>query len=183
MSEQKFGQLNIIVAVYGLQTVTEQIRNLVTDGSPQTLHFTVNNKNIGEDGWVGQKKSIMIVYDYDGGDLHVATAIEGEAITIDPDKLGNRRPVIPEPFSGSNSLSILAASYGADDVTYKIKGLISSYNTLSFPVDNTLFGDPWYGVAKTLVIVLGKDHEVSAVEIFTERETCYIDLNEIIPTL
>jgi hypothetical protein len=183
MLQQKFGQLNIIVAVYGLQTVTEQISNLVTDGSPQKLHFTVNNKNIGEDGWVGQRKSIMIVYDYDGGDLHVATAIEGEAITIDPDKLGNRRPVIPEPFSGSNSLSVLAASYGPDDVTYKIKSLISSYNTLSFPVDNTLFGDPWYGVAKTLVIVLGKDHEVSAVEVFTERETCYIDLNEIIPTL
>jgi hypothetical protein len=183
MPEQKFGQLNIIVAVYGLQTVTEKISKLVTDGSPQTLHLIINNKNIGEDGWVGQRKSLMIVYDYDGGDLHVAGGVEGEAITINPDKLGNRRRVIREPFEGSNSLSVLAATYGPDDVTYKIKSLISSYNTLSFPVDNTVFGDAWYGVAKTLVIVLGKDHDVSGVEIFTERETCYIDLNEIIPTL
>ncbi len=183
MSEQKLGQLNIIAAVYGLQTVTEQIRNLITDGSPQTLSFIVNNKSIGEDGWVGQMKSITIVYDYDNGDLHVATAIEGDTISINPDKLGSQRPFIPEPFSGNNSLSVLAATYGPDDVTYKIKSFISSYNTLSFHVDNTTFGDPWYGIAKTLVIVLGKDHDVSAVEIFTERENCYIDLNEVIPTI
>jgi hypothetical protein len=183
MSQQQTSKLNIIVAVYGLQTVTEQIRKLVIDCSPQTLNFIVNNKNVEEDGWVGQKKSLTIVYDYDGGDIHVATAIEGEPITINPDKLNNQRPVIAEPFSGSTSLSVLAASYGPDNVTYKIKSLISSYNTISFPVDNTVFGDSWYGVAKTLVIVLGNDHEVSAVEIFTERETCYLDLNEVIPTL
>jgi hypothetical protein len=183
MSQQQTGKLNIIVAVYGLQTVTEQIRNLVIDGSPQTLHFTVNNKNAGEDGWVGQKKSLTVVYDYDGGDIRVAAAIEGAPITINPDKLNNQRPVIAEPFAGSNSLSVLAASYGPDDVTYKIKSLISSYNTISFHVDNTVFGDTWYGVAKTLIIVLGNDHQVAAVEIFTERETCYVDLNEMIPTL
>jgi len=34
-----------------------------------------------------------------------------------------------------------------------------------------------------LVIILGSFNEIKAVEIFTERETCYLDLNDVIPVL
>ncbi len=78
---------------------------------------------------------------------------------------------------------MLAASYGPNDVTYKLRSHISQHNTLSFTVNNTLFGDTWYDVAKTLVIVLGSEKKVRAVEIFVERESCYIDLNDVIPAL
>ena len=183
MQEQNTGKLNIVVAVYGLKTVTEQIKNLLSEDDSQTLSFIVSNRVIGEDGWYGQRKSITIVYNYDGGDLQVATAKEGDVITLSPDSGRASKSLAEENSAGNGRLSVLAATYGSDDVTYKVKNLISSYNTLSFPVDNTLFGDTWYKVEKTLVIVLGCASEVRNVEIFRERETCYIDLNDIIPAL
>jgi hypothetical protein len=181
MQEQNTSTLNIIVAVYGLKTVTEHVRNLLSEGDPQTLSFIVGNRAIGEDGWYGQRKSITIVYNYDEGDAQVATAKEGDIITITPDL--RRQPKVIEKHvpAGNQTLSVLAATYGADDVTYKIRNLISSHNTLSFTVNNFLFGDPWYGVPKTLVIVFGSGNEVSTVKIFTERESCYVDLNNAIP--
>lgn len=182
MQEQGFGKLNILVAVYGLTTVTENINRLINEGTPETLSFTVNNKVIGDDGWLGQRKSITIVYDYDGGDLQIVAAKEGDVININPEKLRTPRLSTPDRFE-YGKLSVLAASYGPDDVTYKVKNLISSYNTLSFVVDNTLFGDTWYGVAKTLVVVLGVEDEIRAVEVFTEREPCYIDLNDLVPAI
>jgi|SRR6478736_3495995 len=182
MQEQTLGKLNILVAVYGLKNVTENINYLIIDGNPQTLSFTVNNKVIGEDGWTGQRKSITIVYNYDGGDLQIAAAKEGDAININPDKLRIPKLSVPD-HTDNGRLSVLAASYGPGDVTYRVKNLISSYNTLSFVVDNTLFGDSWHGVAKTLVIVLGTGDEIKGVEIFTEREPCYIDLNDVVPAI
>ena len=183
MQEQNTGKLNIVVAVYGLKTVTEQIKNLLSEGDSQTLSFIVSNRAIGEDGWYGQRKSISIIYNYDGSDLQIATAKEGDVITLSPDS--GRLPKSPgkENSAGNGRLSVLAATYGPDDVTHKVKNLVSSYNTLSFTVDNTLFGDTWYKVEKNLVIVLGFGNEVRNVEIFRERETCYIDLNDIIPAL
>ena len=183
MQDQNLGKLNIIVAVYGLKTVTEKIANLIIDGNPQTLDFKVNNQIIGEDGWRGQRKSIMIVYNYDGGDLQVAAAKEDDILSISPDKLKTPKFISNESNENSDKLSVLAASYGPDDVTYKVRNLISSYNTLSFVVSNSVFGDSWYGVAKILVIVLGSGSEVKGVEVFAERENCYIDLNDAVPAL
>jgi len=182
MQEQNTGKLNIIVAVYGLKTVTEHVRNLLNEEDSQTLSFIVSNRTIGEDGWYGQKKSITILYDYNGGDTQVATAKEGDAITITPGLRRQPKLIGKHVPADNQTLSVLAATYGADDVTYKIRNLISSHNTLSFTVNNTLFGDAWYGVAKTLVIVLGSGKEVSSVEIFIERETCYVNLNDAMPT-
>ena len=177
------GKLNIIIAVYGLKVVTDEVTRLIIDETPQTLNFKVTNYIIGQDGWRGQQKSLLVVYNYDGGDLHVATAKEGDVLTINPENFKKARPVFFEDPEEGDRLSILAASYGTDDVTYKIKKMISKYNTLSFTVSNATFGDSWYGVAKTLVIVLGYGHDVRAVEIFTEREACYIDLNDVVPAV
>ena len=183
MQEQKPGELNIIVAVYGLKTVTEDIKSLITEGAPQVLHFMVNNQMIGKDGWRGQRKSITIVYNYDGGELRVAAAKEGEMLTITPDTPKQLKLPAANTSADNEKLSVLAATYGPDDVTYRVRNMVSSYNTLSFTVDNTIFGETWYGVAKTLVIILGNKEEVKAVEVFTERETCYLDLNDVIPAL
>jgi hypothetical protein len=183
MQVQNLGKLNIIVAVYGLKTITDKVANLVSDEQPQTLNFTVNNLLIGEDGWRGQRKSLLILYNYDGGDLQVVAAKEGDEIAINPGTLNKPKLTGTESQLNADRLSVLAASYGPDDVTYKVRNLISQYNTLSFTVGNNLFGDAWYGVAKTLVIVLGYGNEIRDVEIFTEREVCYIDLNEVIPSL
>ena len=183
MKEQNAGKLNIVVAVYGLKTVTDLVNDLIIDGRPQTLSFVVNNKIIGEDGWVGQRKSIMVVYNYDGGDLHVAAAKEGDVLIVNPNQLNTNKTEPLNNTANKNGLSVLAATYGPVDVTDKVRELISCYNTLSFTIDNIIFDDTWYGVAKTLVIILASGDEVTAVEVFVERETCYIDLNETIPAI
>lgn len=183
MQTPGLGKLNIIVAVYGLKVVTDEVTHLIIDESPQTLNFKVTNYIIGQDGWRGQQKSLLVVYNYDGGDLHIATAKEGDVLTINPEKFKRSKPAFFEESDESDRLSILAASYGPDDVTNKLKTMISKYNTLSFTVNNTIFGDSWYGVAKTLVVILGHGHDVKGVEIFTEREACYLDLNDVVPAI
>lgn len=183
MREQNSGKLNIAIAIYGLGTVTDNVANLIIDGDPQILNLMVNNQVIGKDGWRGQKKSITIVYNYDGGDLRVAAAKEGDVLTITPDMPKQLKPVSANTSTDDTKLSVLAATYGPDDVTYKVKNLISSNNTSSFVADNITFGDTWHGVSKTLVIVLGHGSKVKAAEVFTEKERCYINLNEIIPAL
>ncbi|HEX5155216.1 MAG TPA: hypothetical protein VFW07_27430 [Parafilimonas sp.] len=181
MQEQNTGTLNIIVAVYGLKTVTEQVKSLLNEGDPTTLSFIVSNRVIGEDGWHGQRKSITIIYNYNGGDLQVATAKEGDVISLSPDPGRALKSTANENSADNRGSSVLAATYGPHDVTHKVKNLISSYNTLLFPVNNILLGDAWHGTEKTLVVVLGRDNKVSLVEVFRESETCYIDLNKIAP--
>lgn len=178
MQAQTCGKLNIIVAVYGLKTVTEKIESLVIDGKIQTLKFTVDNEVIGEDGWRGQRKSMTILYNYDGGNLQVEAAKEGDILSIHPDKMKVQRSVTDAVITNNNKLTILAASYGPQDVTDKIRDLVA-YNSLSFTVDNAVLGDTWNGVAKTLVLVLGSaSGQVKEVKVFAEREFCDINLNE-----
>lgn len=178
MIEQNFGKLNIVLAVYGLKRVTQNVKNLITDAEPQSLSFSVTNKVIGQDGWVGQKKSIMILYNYDDGDMHLAAAKEGGTITINPDTLTTSQPVYSNAITNNSGLTVLAAAYGPQDVTQQVRNLLSPYKAAYFRIDNTSFADSWYGVAKTLVVVLGTATEVWTVEVFTERESCYIDLND-----
>jgi len=181
MQEQNTGKLNIIVAVYGLKTVTEKIKDLLREGDSQILSFIVSNRVIGEDGWHGQRKSITIIYNYDEGDLQVATAREGDVIILRPHPGGTSRSIAKKNSVPDQRTSVLVATYGPRDVTDKVKTMISFYNTLLFPVDNILLGDAWKGIEKTLVVILGTGNKVKAVEVFRERETCYLDLNKIIP--
>jgi hypothetical protein len=181
MPGQNAAKLNIIVAVYGLKTVTEHIKRLLREGDQRTLSFIVSNRAIGEDGWHGQRKSITIVYNYGGGDLQIATAKEGDVITLSPHAEGALRSIVKESSANNGGSDVLIATYGPHDVTHKVKNMISSYNTLLFPVDNALLGDTWRGVEKTLVLVFGTNSEVRSVEVLRERETCFIDLNKLSP--
>ncbi len=181
MSTQNFSKLHIVLAVYGLKTVTENIQNLITQEQPGELRFTVNNKVIGEDGWLGQKKSIMIIYNYDDGDLHLVAGKEGDIININPYVYKTTKPLYRNAVTNNAGLTVLAATYGPEDVTEKVQELISPYKTAYFRADNSIFEDTWFGVAKTLVVVLGDAREIYAVEVFAERESCYIDLNDAVP--
>src|SRR6478609_661741 len=96
MQTPGLGKLNIIVAVYGLKVVTDEVIRLIIDETPQSLNFKVTNYVIGEDGWRGQQKSLLVVYNYDGGDLHIATAKEGDILTINPESFKKSRPVFFE---------------------------------------------------------------------------------------
>ena len=178
MQTQTKGKLNIRIAVYGLKVVTNHIAALIRDGNPQTLNFIVNNKEIGEDGWPGQKKSVTVVYSYDDGPLFIAAASESQVLTIGIKEFERSNSSPRQTPVHEQRLSVLGATYGPEDVTSKVKSLISPFNTLSFKADNNTFGDSWYGVAKTLIIILGFGKDVMLVEMFVEREQCYIDLKD-----
>lgn len=172
------GKLNIRVAVYGLKIVTQNIVALIRDGNPQTLNFIVNNKEIGEDGWPGQRKSITILYNYDDGPLLIAAAKESEVLTIGNEEFEKSGFLSQQTLNDELKLSVLGATYGPADITSTLKTLITPLGTISFKADNTTFGDSWYGVAKTLIVILGFGKHATLVKMFVEREQCYIDLKD-----
>ncbi len=177
MSNERSGKLNIVVAVYGLEAVTENIQALVKKGAIETLELPVNNNIIGVDGWPGQIKSLTVVYNYDGGPLHVAGAKESETLLINTDVFNESNGIELEQ-TNDHKVSVLAATYGPQNVTEKILTMVDENNELSFPVDNDTLGDTWFGIAKVLVLVLGYDDVVVDVKVYTERDYCSINLDE-----
>ena len=73
------------------------------------------------------------------------------------------------------ALNILAAAYGKQSFTEKVRGMVIGENSLTVKAANATFGiDPWPGHAKTLVIFFkigDKDEQVVAV---TENTTVTI---------
>ena len=174
MKQKQSGKLNIIVAVYGLEIVTEKIKALISKEKIETLDFNVTNEIIGIDGWRGQVKSITVLYNYDGGQLQVAAAKEKTVLKINPESISETNRQINK----NEDVHVLAATYGPQNVTEIIDSLVTADNKLLFTVGNNLFGDTWAGVAKTLVVVLGYKDIVTDVKIFAERENCNIDIHE-----
>ncbi|MBG9378227.1 hypothetical protein I5907_18455 [Panacibacter sp. DH6] len=172
------GKLNIIVAVYGLETVTTQIQSLTSKGKVETLELLVENDIIGLDGWKGQIKSLTVVYNYDNGPLRVAAAKEHEVLKINPDTISIYQQVT-EPIPAQGHF-VLAATYGPKDVTTKLRQLANENGTIFLTVSNAVFGDTWPGIAKTLVVVLGTETEVTNIEVFAEREKISIYPAELI---
>lgn len=172
------GKLNIIAAVYGLETVTTQIQSLVSKGKIDTLELLVENDVIGLDGWRGQIKSLTVVYNYDNGPLRVTGAKEHEVLKINPDTISSyNQTELTKPGQGH---FVLAATYGPKDVTAKLRALSNENGTIFLTVSNAVFGDTWPGIAKTLVVVLGTENEVTNIEIFAEREKISIYPAELI---
>ena len=64
----------------------------------------------------------------------------------------------------SAELTIYGAAYGPNDVTAKVRSLRKEQR-FSFTVNNETFGDSWYGVRKSLVVVY--TYSVSHGEVLT----------------
>ena len=76
----------------------------------------------------------------------------------------------------SAELIIYGATYGPEDVTAKVRSLRKDQK-LSFTVSNTIFGDPWVGIRKTLVIVYkyAVSHDEVHTVIVGEGSQCEIN--------
>ncbi|HET6501429.1 MAG TPA: hypothetical protein VFG87_11770 [Amycolatopsis sp.] len=170
------GDLQIIGAAYGRTTVTSKIIGLVNRASaPQSLSIVVSNRLFG-DTWPGVDKSLTVVYRYgETGASHVASAKEGNRLTITgvPGEAANP---ISEPAPSADAvpprLTILGATYGPVDKTAVVRGLVSrTTESLAIKVDNQTFGDTWKGVDKTLVVVAAYPGEIPFVDIVTEGKS------------
>ena len=71
-------------------------------------------------------------------------------------------------------LNILGAAYGRADVTNVVKSQVSSSQTLNIVASNGVFGDTWFGVPKTLVVVYQHEGYDPKIRIARERHTMSI---------
>ena len=72
-------------------------------------------------------------------------------------------------------LTILGAAYGRADVTHTVHRRISNYETLSVDASNTIFGDSWPGVGKSLIVVYQHQGYHPRVSVTREDHTLNID--------
>lgn len=163
--QTNFGQtfssspIKIISAVYGTADVTDQVRSIVGNSSSATI--TASN-NVFGDPWYGYLKTLTIVYQVDFGPIQTKIATENGSIII--------------KANSSNNLKILGASYGTADVTEIVRSKVSN-NSLSIAAENSVFGDPWCGVLKTLVISYQFEDNEPKVLVVKEHETAKISLD------
>jgi phosphatidylserine/phosphatidylglycerophosphate/cardiolipin synthase-like enzyme len=138
-------QLVILGAAYGPADVTSKVRSLVCDHG---LTVTADNETFG-DTWPGNRKSLVIVYQYDQLEPRVLAVREREGAIILPDMPPAGPSWLPYP---DGKLTILGAAYGPADVTAELRRMVTN-ETLTIRGDSDLLPDTWVGVAKTLVVV------------------------------
>ena len=146
VTRSQAGQRTLIIlgAVYGLADVTTTARSFVHDG---VFDATANNATWG-DSWRGNKKTLVVVYDYAGAVSMVNAVEENEQMH----------------FIASPSLSIHGATYGPAPVTKKVVSLVRN-RTLNVVANNDTFGDTWHGHTKSLTITYqyGQERPIVAI--------------------
>ena len=78
-------------------------------------------------------------------------------------------------YSYHSDLTILGAAYGTLDVTHTLNERIRYYEALIVNASNTVFGDPWQEVEKSLVVVY--KHEGYEPLISVTREHHILNIN------
>mgnify|MGYP002803953649 FL=1 len=166
--------LKILDAAYGLQCVTEKVKELVHHRS---FEATANNATFG-DGWPGTAKTLVIVYQYGEEQPSVAAAKETEKLMFQYSKKGN--------FYGStnpNTLTILGAAYGPSDVTEKVRSFVKDGSTLEVKASNDVFGDTWYGQPKSLVTVYRYGRGAPQMQVVHEHASMSVSIPYLTPNV
>ena len=117
------GILQIIGAAYGLQQVTAQVIKLINrQTTPHTMSVLACDEVFG-DSCPGNTKMLTVVYCYDGGPASVATAMEGQTLSISMPHFDHPAKARHEPV-GQPALTVWGASYGPGDASAKMCGQI-----------------------------------------------------------
>lgn len=172
-------ELIIFGAAYGRADVTGKVRSL-REG--QKLSVKASNDVFG-DSWVGQRKSLVVVYKYGYGTsskVQQQSISEGETLVISPPSkaaipkdrlsLALKSGMTMSRQQQSLKLNILGAAYGLANVTAEAQSLVTVNEEFNQQASNAVWGDGWYGVAKTLVIVYGYSEYIFMVDIAGEGE-------------
>jgi hypothetical protein len=133
--------LQILSASWGIGDVLTRVQSAV---SRRALRVEATDANLG-DTWVGVRKSLDVVYRYQGKQPQLAIVSEGETLSVDydPDALSEQPPP-PDP----RALNLIKAAYGRGDVTAKVAPLITN-NELHLIANDATFSDTWPGVRKS----------------------------------
>jgi len=166
--------LQIIGAAYGLADVTTTVIDRVNRGtSPQSLSIAASNSVFG-DRWPDKRKSLTVVYRYgDTGNAQVATATEGQTLTIAGTHEQSATPF--DATSPAPQLTIFGATYGPVDKTAIVRSHVDpSSQSLSVTANNDTFTDTWPNVTKTLVVVAAYTGQEPFVDVVPEGSAYFL---------
>lgn len=172
MATQNTGVLQIVGAAYGLKQVTAQVIKLVNrQAFPESLTVLASNQAFG-DTWVGHDKTLTVVYRYDGGPTYVATASEGQTLTIGVPQFEQaaQAPIpAPEDDAAHPALTVWGASFGPADVSTTVRSLVdATTGTLSLVADRATLGAAVEGKRSAFVVVASYAGQVPFIDIVVE---------------
>ncbi|MGV7244331.1 hypothetical protein [Caballeronia sp. M23-90] len=153
--------LTVWGASYGPKNVSQQVQGMVPSG--QTLNLTANNATF-TDTWVNHRKAFVIVASYTGQVPFTDIVVEGSPYSL------KYRP----------HLQVLSAFWGMSDVTAVVQANVSRRN-LSIAASNSVFGDGWPGINKTLNVVYQYAECKPQQAIATEGSTLTVDYDATVP--
>jgi len=163
-------KLQVLEATYGLKDVTEILNQLVQKQGGMGLDLHVNYKFFNDQD-IGSKRSLMVFYQYEDSAPQASMECDDQLLSIryaDPTKYS--------PMSEYTKLEVMGAVYGLEDVTKKVQGKVTD-NQLILSPHNQVFGDSWYGVQKTLVIVYRCGQGAPGLVI--QKEVYDVNLNSV----
>jgi hypothetical protein len=133
--------LQILSASWGIGDVLTRVQSAI---SRRALTLEATDANLG-DPWAGVRKSLDVVYRYQGKQPQLAIVGESETLSVDYDPdAPSEQPPPPDP----RALNLIKAAYGRGDVTAKVAPLIAN-NELHVIANNATFSDTWPGVRKS----------------------------------
>lgn len=147
--------LDIICANWGGLDITTVLRAKI--GPHQTLQLDTNNMPAiaSPDPWLGERKTIAILYQYGSDPLQLLVCHEGQGlVTIRPDGPTNRRHIFLSKNEPLPNTTILAVIWGLQPVAEEPVLEAISKNS-KFPCTNEFFNrDGWGGQRKTCQVFL-----------------------------
>ena len=158
-------------AAYGRADVTSTLNASIT--SSQTLSVRASNSVFG-DSWKNVRKTLVVVYQHSGYDPRIVIVREHFYDTLNIAARPSRY-CIQSCYNtmGQNDLIIVGAAYGLADVTYQVQKMVRN-NQLSVSASNSVFGDTYNRVRKTLVVVYLQGSGGYKIKIVTEGNTLRI---------
>ena len=145
--------LKILGAVYGLKNVTSKAQSIVKDG----VFNAVADIPTWGDGWVGNPKTLVVVYEYNGVPSMLNVVKENEQMY----------------FIASPALRILGATFGPEDKREKVISLVKNA-ALEVDANIETFGDTWPGHSKALMVIYQYGEEKPIVAIVPDEKTMNI---------
>ena len=156
-------------AVYGREYVTNLMNSKVTQS--QTLSNVAPSNSVFGDSWPGVHKTLTVVYKHEGYDPNIVIVREHGSLNLNiPSR--SRGSNAESTYSGNN-LRIIGAAYGLADVTYHVQSMVRN-NRLDVSASNSVFGDTYGGVRKTLVVVYRFGNGPYRTRFVTEWHTLHI---------
>jgi hypothetical protein len=154
--------LTIWGATYATENVTSAVQSMISPAD-QSLSLTPSNQTFGGDPWPGVRKTFVIVASYPNQVPFLDIVQEGT-----PYFLKFRPP-----------LQILSGFFGLLDVLLVLQSKVSR-RALNVQASDSVFGDGWPGVAKTLDVVYQYGDRTPQLATVKEGENLSIDYDSIV---